>query len=322
MGIGDTDLRIDIQQTDDIAEKSSEVARALENDGDVSAYVVLTTHTFRARTADGSVRRLTVELGDHGVFPINYAVGRAPAAADEIALSVLNAEELNKGVGDSLRLLVDGQERELTVSGLYSDVTNGGKTAKALFAAPSTEIMWSVIGAELAAPSLVDEKVTEYASTFEFAKVSGIDEFTAQTYGSTIKAIGTAARVATGVALTLIVLINLLFMRMLVAKDRYAIAVMKAFGFTNSDIRAQYAVRAVFVLVVSVLIGTLLANTLGEALAGAVIASFGASSFTFVVNPLAAYLVSPLLMTFAVLAATLLGTLDAGKIKIAEGIRE
>jgi putative ABC transport system permease protein len=111
-------------------------------------------------------------------------------------------------------------------------------------------------------------------------------------------------------------------MRMLVAKDRYAIAVMKAFGFTNTDIQTQYAVRSVFVLVVSILLGTLLANTLGEALAGAVIASFGASSFTFVVNPLAAYLVSPLLMVLAVLIATFFGTMDAGRIRIAENIRE
>jgi len=98
--------------------------------------------------------------------------------------------------------------------------------------------------------------------------------------------------------------------------------VMKAFGFTNSDIRAQYVARSVFVLIVGVLLGALLANTLGEALAGAVIASLGASSFKFVVNPLAAYLLSPLLMMGAVLTATFFGTLDAGQIEISENIKE
>jgi len=71
-----------------------------------------------------------------------------------------------------------------------------------------------------------------------------------------------------------------------------------------------------------VVLGALLANSLGERLAGAVIASFGASSFTFVVNPLMAYLLSPLLMGTAVLMATVFGTLDAGKIQIVENIRE
>lgn len=322
MGIGDSDMRIDIQQTDDIAAKTADIALALENDKDIAHYVVLTTKTFRARMADGSGRRITVELGDHGVFPINYAEGRAPTAADEIALSVLNAKELEKKVGDSLVLLVEGQDRRFTVSGLYSDVTNGGKTAKAVFTDPTADIMWSVISAELAEPARIDAKIAEYAGRFEFAKVSNIDEYIAQTFGSTISAIGKAAYAAIGVALTLTVLITLLFMRMLVFKDRYAIAVMKAFGFTNADIKAQYVARSVFVLVVGVLLGTLLANTLGEALAGAVIASFGAASFTFSINPFFAYLFSPLLMAGVVLVATVLGTLDAGQIKIAETIKE
>ena len=90
------------------------------------------------------------------------------------------------------------------------------------------------------------------------------------------------------------VLITLMFIKMLVAKDRYSIAVMKALGFTNSDIKVQYASRSVFVLMVGIVLGTLLANTLGERLAGAVISSFGASAFHFVVNPLSAYLYSPL----------------------------
>jgi putative ABC transport system permease protein len=168
----------------------------------------------------------------------------------------------------------------------------------------------------------VGEKIAEYAGRFTFAKVSDIDEFIRQTYGGTISAIGKASYAAVGVALALTVLITLLFMRMLIAKDRYAIAVMKAFGFTNSDIKAQYVARSIFVLIIGILLGTLLANTLGETLAGAVIASFGASSFAFVVNPLQAYLISPLLMVSSVLMATIFGTTDAGKIKISENIKE
>jgi putative ABC transport system permease protein len=52
------------------------------------------------------------------------------------------------------------------------------------------------------------------------------------------------------------------------------------------------------------------------------IASFGAASFEFVVNPLSAYLLSPLLMAAVTLLATLAGTLDAGQIRIAEHIKE
>ena len=75
-------------------------------------------------------------------------------------------------------------------------------------------------------------------------------------------------------------------------------------------------------LIVGIVLGTLLANTIGEMLAGAAISSFGASAFQFTINPLSAYLFSPLLMIGSVLIATLIGTSSAGRIKISEHIKE
>jgi putative ABC transport system permease protein len=322
MGVGNSDLRIDIQQTENIVEKAAEIATFMENDKSIAEFVVLTTKAFKVKLDDGSEERIKVELGDHSVFPLTYSQGRAPSAVDEIALSVVNAREMDKRVGDTITMVIGKQEKRLRVSGIYSDVTNGGKTAKAVFSDKTTDVMWSVISAELMDASLIDSKIEEYTNKFAFAKVSGIDEYIVQTYGSTIIAIGRASYVSAGIALGIMVLVTLLFIRMLVAKDRFSIAVMKAFGFTNSDIKAQYVARSGFVLIVGIILGTLLANTLGEALAGAVIASFGASSFSFVINPLEAYLISPFLMVFAVLLATVFGTLDAGKIKISENIKE
>ena len=322
MGVGDADLRFDVQQTDDVADKTADIAAALQRDEDVSRFVALTTKAFEVRTAGGSTERILVELGDHSVFPLTYAKGRAPISDDEIALSVLNAEELGAQVGDVLPVRVEGQERDLTVTGTYSDVTNGGKTAKAAFTAGGADTLWSVVSAELADPSHVDAKAADYEARFPFAKVSAMDAFVAQTYGPTVRAVGLASYASVGVSLAIAALITLLFMRMLIAKDRTAIAVLKSIGFTNADVRAQYLVRAAIVLALGVVLGTVLANTLGEALAGAAIASFGASSFAFVVDPVEAYLIAPIAMALTVLLATVAGTSDAGTIHVSESIRE
>lgn len=322
MGIGNYDMRIDIQQTDNISKKAAEILKSMNSDSTISKYAVLTTKTFKAKTKNGSEENIKIELGDHSIFPIKYSEGRAPAAEDEIALSALNAGELSKKAGDVITLVIEGKEKNLTVSGIYSDITNGGKTAKAVFTDNSANIMWFVICAELSDQSLVDGKVSEYADRFDFAKVSDIDKYITQTFGSTISSVGKASYAAMAVALIITVLVTLLFMKMLVAKDRYSIAVMKAFGFTNSDITAQYISRSVFVLIVGIVLGTILANTLGEILAGAVISMFGASTFHFAVNPLTAYLICPLMMIGSVLIATMIGTSGAGQIKISENIKE
>ncbi|WP_062197126.1 ABC transporter permease [Massilibacterium senegalense] len=322
MGIGNSDLRIDIQQTDNISEKASEIIKTMSNDRAISKYTLLTTKTFKAKTEDGSEERLKIELGDHSIFPVEYSEGRAPSAEDEIALSAMNAEELSKKVGDIMTLVIEGKEKKLTVSGIYSDITNGGKTAKAVFSDNSADIMWYVICAELSDQSLINSKISEYADKFYYAKVSDIDEYIEQTYGSTISSLGMASFVAIVVALMITVLVTLLFMKMLVAKDRYSIAVIKSLGFTNLDITIQYVARSVFVLIIGIVIGTILANTLGEVLASMVILSFGASSFEFVVNPLSAYLLCPLLMVCSVLIATIIGSSSAGQIKISENMKE
>ncbi len=322
MGIGSCDMRIDIQQTEQINEKAAEIVKRIEKDRDIKKYALLTTKTYDLVMEDGSISRLKIELGDHSLFPLEYIAGRAPVAEDEVALSILNAGELNKVMGDPLTLLVKGEEKTFTVSGIYSDITNGGKTAKAAFTDVTAEVMWSIINIELSEQTSATAKALEYQNSFGFAKVSAIDEYIMQTYGSTISSVGKAAYASVGIALFIAALITLLFMKMLVAKDRYSIAVMKALGFTTTDIRTQFASRSVFVLLVGTVSGTLLANTLGEALAGQAFAFFGASSFSFTINPLSAYLLSPLLMLGLVLFATAVGTAGVSQIKIYENIKE
>lgn len=229
---------------------------------------------------------------------------------------------MSKKVGDTITVIMKGKENKLTVSGIYSDITNGGKTAKAVFTDHSENIMWSVICAKLSDKTLVDETISKYADRFTFAKISNIDEFVKQTFGSTIKSVEKASFAAISIALVITILVTLLFMKMLVAKDRYSIAIMKALGFTNSDITVQYGSRAFFVSMIGIIAGTLLANTLGEMLAGAVISSFGATSFSFSINPLTAYVLCPLLMICSVLITTIIGTSGVGKIKISENIKE
>jgi len=322
MGIGNYDMRIDIQQTEHMSERTADIIDTLGSDSTISRYAMLATKTFKVKMKDGFEENIKVELGDHTIFPIQYSQGRAPAAEGEIALSALNADELGSKVGDTITLVIGGQEKSFNISGIYSDITNGGKTAKASFNDRSAEVMWYVICAELSDPSLISEKTSQYADQFSYAKVSDIDEFVAQTFGSTISSVKQASYASILVALIIMVLVTLLFMRMLVAKDKYSIAVMKVFGYTTSDIRTQYLSRSVFILIAGIALGTLLANTLGGMLAGAVISSFGAKTFHFTINPLSAYLFSPLLMIGSVLVATMIGTAGAGRIQISENIKE
>lgn len=305
MGIGDYDIRIDLPPSPDMADRAAEVAEAASRDPQVARHALYVTKTFLAVGDGGAAEWIKIELGNHAAFPVQYAEGQAPAAADEIALSVILAEELGKKTGDTVIVTIEGKPETLRISGIYSDITNGGKTAKAVFADAAGEPVWSMVGIRVSDPSHLDRKVKEYAARFPEARVTDVHAFVRQTFGSTVDAVKRAAAAAFAASVLTASLITMLFVAMLIAKDRRLFAIMQTIGFTVSDLTVQLTARILAVLIPGAAIGALLAATLGEYLAGIVIGSFGATVFQFETNLLKAFVASPLALAAAVLAAAL-----------------
>lgn len=89
-------------------------------------------------------------------------------------------------MGEQITLVTSKGEKQLTVCGIYSDIINGGKTARAVFTDTSTEPIWSVLCADSADKSRLSDKINAYTTLFSYAKVSSIDEYMAQTFGGTL----------------------------------------------------------------------------------------------------------------------------------------
>lgn len=322
LGIGACDLRLDIQQTENIAKKAEDIAHYMANDPQIQKYAVFTTRLFRMRLKNGAMENIKIESGSHTVFPVQYAEGTLPKSDHDIALSVLYAEELGKQVGDSITIFTDEGEKELVVCGIYSDITNGGKTAKAAFQNGTGEVLFGTICADIKNESLLSKSVSRYEQHFSYAKVSDVKEYIVQTFGQTLKSVRTASLTAVSISVAITLLITLLFMKLLTTKDRYSIAVLKSIGFTNSDITRQYVWRIFAVMMAGIVLGTLLAGTLGERMAGAVITSLGAATFHFHVDPLSTYVLLPAILILTAVAAAIHGAKNAGKLHISLFIKE
>lgn len=324
LGVGESDISVHLAQTQagDLRQAAADMIEALAADESIVRYTVLSDMVFNMPTVDGRMERLRVESGDHTAFPVMYARGGPPVSETEIALSALNAEELGKTVGEELTLIVDGKEKRLTVCGIYSDITNAGKTAKATFQAKGADFVRVVIPIELRDRTAASQTAARYQSRFPYATVAVSDEYVHQTFGGTLAAIRKASFASIAAAVLLTVLITLLFMKMIVTKDRYPIAILKSLGFSDREICWQYVARSIFVTAPGVMTGVILANTLGELLGMALISTLGATTFHFVVNPFYAYLFVPLLIAVCVCSATLPGISDIRKLKISEHIKE
>lgn len=310
MGIERSDIRIDLHQSGDIKEAHRDMISYIESDEDVTKYASFVTSEYELINDEGVSESIMIESGDFSKFPLDYLKGSEPLNENDIALSYLNAQELNKKVGESLPLVVDGQIQTMQVSGVYQDVTNGGRTAKANIAFQHENVLWYEVSLNVAPSVALNQKMKSYEKIFAPAKVTDIKGYLNQTFGNTIEQLRVFTFVAIAIALFVAGLITSLFLRMLFAKDAMHIAIMKTIGFTLKDIRIQYISRALFVLGIGVVLGTIIADLLGPMIISGLLSFMGAAKIEFVIDPFQAYILCPLLLASVVTAAALLNILS------------
>lgn len=298
MGIGEGQLRLDVRQTRDISEKTRGIREDLGKDGEVARFVSLQTVSCPVRTLDGGSGSLTLELGDHGVFPVRYASGHAPQAEGELALSVLNAQQWNLGLGDTVTLKAGAVWKPYVVCGLYSDVTNGGKTAKAFSLLGEHEVMWSVFYITLQEGVSEEDWIARHQRAWEDLsgggiKLISIGEYVRGTYGQTISQIRQAANLTLLVAAVILWLVTVLFLRLVIQQQRYEISLRKALGFSSGEIERLYGKKSMAAVLCGAGAGLLVGLPAGNLVAKAILANMGAAGFSFLLNGKMVFLVLP-----------------------------
>ena len=314
MGIGTVDVRLDLRHDDATSQEQFERAvEQLGSEPDVSAISPMVTTRHDTLDRDGIAASLYIENGDHSLLPLTYADGRAPTDSTEIAMSLLALHQSGRTVGDTVPITVGGQVNDLTIVGSYQDITHGGSTAKSVLPTDGEEVMWYVIGIQLASGTDATATAQAFGRQLAPARVAAIEQWQDQTLGPIADQITIAAGVAALVAIALAVLMTALFARMLLARDAGPIAIQRAIGADDTGLRQQYLTRILLVLLLGVTVGTVAANTLGELLFNlmfeAMFGGFemlfqGTSQIDFAVNPLLAYLLLPAVLLGAVTAAT------------------
>ncbi len=304
MGLGQSDIIMDLRQSEQIVDRFEEIKTFLESDPDVKRYSPLVTSTYDIINTDDLPESIYIETGDFSVFPIDYIQGTAPILPNEIALSYLSANELGKQVGDEVELIVNKEIRFMLVTGIYQDVTNGGRTAKANIEPNYETASWFNIYVDVEKDT--SKKIQEYELIFNDVKIIGQKGYLEQTFGNTIQQLRLLTITAIIIAVLVTVLITSLFLKMLITRDKSQIAIKKSIGISIKDIKIEYITKSLIVLNLGIIIGTLISNTLGQMLFSVVLSMMGAPEFEFSINPLEAYIMSPVTMIIIVTLTTLL----------------
>ena len=306
-GIGECDAIITLRYTGDIEQRFSAVMNALKNDGDVSLYSERITASYKTINPDNELISIGIQNGDFTKFAVPYLSGKPPVAENEIALSLLNSKELDAKVGDTVKIIDGNKTYLLTVSGIYQDITNGGKSAQAHIEYKQENVLWYSVYVNFNAVDAA-AKIDKYNKLFAPAKVTGVEDYMSQTLNSTINQFESVTVVVSIISIIVAILITVLFIKMLLSKDKGQITIMKGLGFNSKHIKKQYISAMILCLITGVTIGVVLALTLGESFIGLLMSALGASKISFVIEPIMSFIVCPLSLLISITITTLLSS--------------
>jgi hypothetical protein len=198
-------------------------------------YTILT-----AMEEEGNKKGIYVDSGEQAGVGLQYLMGNAPSNGNEIALSKLESESLDKNLGDTLSLRLENKEIVLKVCGIYQDVTSGGMTAKI------TRVLEGVIPeqytfmVDILQQSKKQELVESWGNQLGNGyAVEQMDEFISEILGGVVHQMKSAAGVAMAIGIGLTGLVISLFMKLRLASTASQIAIQKALGIPAKKVRRQ-----------------------------------------------------------------------------------
>ena len=298
LGAGQADLRIDVRSgVQDLAT----VEKKVDSDPRVTRHATILRRSYKMATTAGGWETVLIDIGDHEAFPMKYLSGHGPTTNDEVSLSYSQAQVTGAKEGSTVTVQTADGKKDLTVTGVYQDITNNGKTAKATFddGAPA---LWQIIYANFRSSDQASAVARDLRQEYPGVQAIGMNQYASQFFGATGSQVRLITTMACVIALGLSFLITVLFTVLIVSRERPQICVLMALGSTRRDIAGQYLIRFGVLALTGIALGLLAAFTLGSSTIGALMATRGAPDLELLPNPWLVGLALP-----AALLATIAG---------------
>ena len=330
MGSSVCDLLLEVEQGAGLEERRTEAEKQLQserNQGYISGFEEMKRVRLQAQGADKELTGIHIDTGKNAGKGLKYLTGSAPETEYEIALSCLMAEELEKTTGNTLTLLAEGKAQEFLVSGIYQDVTSGGRTAKAIrnfdgepAEQYSFQVMLTQESGQTAEEDIADRLRENLGSGYS---IENMEEFVAQTLGGVTGQVRQGAVCAMLIGIALTILIVLLFLKLRMAREVAALSAKRAMGIPLGAMVRQELYPIMIAGGLGALFGELLAEYLGDDLISLFFGALGIGLKRIVFAPFDFWLLGiPAVLLITLMTVCSLACRELRQIRVAEHCNE
>ena len=243
MGSPICDLLLEVEQGADLEERKATTEKILlaeSEQGNIESLSTLRRVRLQALRNDGEIVGIHIDSGEGAGNGLKYLDGEKPKSETEIALSCLIADDLEKSKGDTVILIINGEQRKFTICGIYQDVTSGGKTAKAVYSFPqdpAEKYTYHINLSQSGNPQrLIDSLETMLTGGYS---IENMEKFVGQTLGGVSAQVRQSAYAVLFIGITLTVLIVTLFMKLKIARKGGTLAAKMTMGIPFTAIFRQ-----------------------------------------------------------------------------------
>lgn len=328
MGSAVCDALIEVEQGEELEIRKEAAEKLLLSEkekNNVSDYKVLRRVRLQAEDSEGKWQGIHIDTGEKAGEGIKYLKGKQPETEKELALSSLMAEQLGKKEGDTVTIFLNGAEQELVVSGIYQDVTSGGRTAKAVYDFKEAEAEQYTFEVNFGKAPESEERITVWRETLGSGyTVEYMEGFIAQTLGGVTAQVKQAAMAAFVIGICLIGMIVMLFQKLRIAREGKMLAGKKAIGIPVSDICRQELYPVLLAGGIGAVAGLALAGVLGDRIFGDLfsVMGLGIEQIEFATMPIIMYVLIPVMLLVVLGMVTMVSCRQIKSMEITEYFSE
>lgn len=258
-------------------------------------------------------------LGDETDFA-DYSEGSAPILANEVAFSKSIMKSENWNIGDTVHAKINGETKELIITGVYSDYMQLGNSARLNSSITcDKEVMfdyWCImlkINTNQPNELLVNDLKQQFPQYEWLTAQESVD----RNVGGIQDTLDELLLPMTAMLCAVIMLITLLMEKLFITREKGEIAMLKSIGFHHGSLYRWQMSRMLFVVLSSLIISIPLSLLSNQFVLKPIFAIMGAD-VAIQVNALQAYLLYPCVLLVGIIFATWIAARGARHINIKE----
>ncbi len=248
-----------------------------------------------------------------------YSQGSAPRNPGEAAITSKVAEELGITIGDTFTYTDVDAQREVLVTGIFQSMMNMGngvrlhEDADIDYAQAAGFNAYQITFDDRPDREELEKRMERLAELYPDCRIMDGGEY-ADYFTASSKMVESIRNLLVPVMVLICMLIAMLMERSFIDREKGQIAMLKASGFTGGFVVRWHVLRMGVVVLLSTALGIALSTPATQLLITPIFKTMGADFIKYEIAPLEAYVVYPVILGAATLAAVWLAAQGTRKI--------